>query len=108
VPILAAAAVFLVGAAAASWIDPDSSWQSECPAAASREASGGFEVRPSLWPPGTRCVVTLASGREVTDTYVPVREWLFVLFGAAIVWWVLANPESRRRRTGPPIERPTT
>jgi hypothetical protein len=53
-------------------------------------------------------VVTLASGLEVTDTYLPVREWVLVLFGAAIVWWVLANPEIRRRRTGPPIERPTT
>jgi hypothetical protein len=26
-------------------------------------------------------MVALASGCEVTNTYVPVREWLFVLFG---------------------------
>jgi hypothetical protein len=92
VPLLVAAAVLFVGVAA-TWVGPDSGWSDRCPAAAAQEGRSA-EVNAALWPPGTKCVVTLAMGREISRSYVPWREWLLSLLAAAAAWgaaWVVVR-----------------
>jgi hypothetical protein len=97
VAIVLAAGVFLLGVGA-TWVGPDSSWDSRCPAAATRERTS-LEIQASLWPPGSRCdVVLLPSGHHVVRSYVPWREWLAALAAAGLVWTVLAKADPRRRR----------
>jgi hypothetical protein len=87
IPALLAAVVLLIGVAA-TWVGPDSWWSERCPSAFGQERTSA-EVRASLLPPGSKCVVTLLpSGREITRTYVPLREWLLVLLAAAFSWGV--------------------
>jgi hypothetical protein len=78
-----AGAVFFVGVAV-WWVGPDSDWSDRCPAALSEEGSGGFDVTPSVWPPGTRCSGRAPDGQLLESTYVPWEEWLWSLAAAAL------------------------
>jgi len=95
-PALVAAAILFIGVAG-TWVGPDSSWDSRCPRAGQREGTSET-VQASLWPPGSKCVVTLPSGSQGTRSYVPWREWLAVLLAAAISW-AAARSAVRRLRT---------
>jgi len=83
-PAVLALAVLLMGIAV-WWVGPDSDWDKRCPAELTQEGSSGYDVTPSIWPPGTRCTGEAPNGEHIEATYVPWPEWLFSLAVAALV-----------------------